>query len=137
MPTFHNQMTKQEVFDALCEVSKAGGFPSWADIGCAYRGDNGRACAIGVFIPDDLAAALDANGGADADISSGDTHERCRPHLPDWMTREVATAIQSAHDNSRTTALGPGKKKAVWDHAEFVARLTVALGLTTPTESQS
>jgi hypothetical protein len=46
-------MEKQEVFDIVVDHLRKQGQPSIGSQGsCAYRGDKGRRCAIGVLIPD-------------------------------------------------------------------------------------
>ena len=46
---------KQEVFDyVLTFLRKQGGPSMGGDGGCAYRGDEGRMCAVGCLIPDSV-----------------------------------------------------------------------------------
>ncbi len=62
MQRLNKDMTKQEVYDALVAISRDGGFPSMTPGGraCAYRGEGNRACAVGVFLPDDVAHRCDS-----------------------------------------------------------------------------
>lgn len=51
-----NTMTAQEVFDASgCHLIRQGA-QSVTPLTCAYRGPEGRMCAAGIFIPDDVYA---------------------------------------------------------------------------------
>lgn len=51
-----NTMTAQEVFDASgCHLIRQGA-QSATPLTCAYRGPEGRMCAAGIFIPDDVYA---------------------------------------------------------------------------------
>lgn len=47
-------MTKQEAFDRVWQWFAVEKRPlsASADLGCAYRGDDGARCAVGIFIPD-------------------------------------------------------------------------------------
>lgn len=47
-------MTNQEIFDRVYVHLLTQNAKSEASIGCAYRGDNGRKCAIGCLIPDEV-----------------------------------------------------------------------------------
>lgn len=54
-------MTQQEMFDTIIPALLKQGGPSLGpeaadpeSIGCMYRGDDGRKCAVGVLIPDEL-----------------------------------------------------------------------------------
>lgn len=116
MTRLSKDLTREELFAELCRISEAGGFPSRNGNSCAYRGDDGRMCAVGLFIPDDLAAKGDRFG-----IGMGNTafYTECRPFLPDWMTREEAQEMQLAHDVSAN-----GGK---WDALKFRVRLAQAL----------
>lgn len=45
-------MEAQEIFDKVAEHLATQKRPSLRSSGCAYRGDEGRKCAFGIFIPD-------------------------------------------------------------------------------------
>lgn len=45
-------MTKQQYFDLIMDCNNKGLFPAVGSLGCAYRGEDGRKCVIGLLIPD-------------------------------------------------------------------------------------
>lgn len=107
-------MTAQEYFDLLCRTSRDGGFPSMSDHanGCAYRGDNGRKCAIGLLIPDNI---YDKSiEGTPIDALTDSWHSRI--DRPSGISTRQLFQIQSAHDSRAV----PGQE---WDHAAFVHHL--------------
>ncbi len=124
MTRLHSKMTKLEVFNALVRASKAGEFPAWdAKRGqCMYRTWNGRACPLGMFMPDDHPAA-----GACSPISTllEDDVADVKRLLPDWMTADVAEQIQVLHDNACNS--GRGGASAAWPHDAFVSGLAEIL----------
>lgn len=53
-------MTKREYYDLLLRSCDDGTFPTYNNGGCYYRAPGGKKCAVGVLIPDEIAAV--ANG---------------------------------------------------------------------------
>jgi hypothetical protein len=47
-------MTNQEIVNFVAEKLRAQNGSSTSHCGCAYRGENGRRCAVGWLIPDEL-----------------------------------------------------------------------------------
>lgn len=103
-------MTRQEYFERLRDLSAAGKFPCVIDDTCLYRGKDGRACVIGIVLPDDVARALDARVARG--VSSPYVWKRVRPFLPPDMTQDAAVRLQIAHDKRR--------HYDKWDHDRFV-----------------
>ena len=96
MSKFHKQMTPLEVYTAYYNAAKSGDFPCIGDTGrCRYRA-NGKACAIGVFLPDSVAVHLDTT--TSGSIGEVYTYDRCQPFLPKWMSQSLAVKLQTAHD---------------------------------------
>ena len=96
-------MTPQEIFDK-CAVHlfaqgersgySSGGNPA-EDFVCLYRGPEGRKCAVGIFISDELYS----RGMEGATISCLLEQETCQ--LPTYMTEhpDLLGSLQFAHDN--------------------------------------
>lgn len=69
---------------------------------CLYRGPNGRKCAVGLFIPDDL--YQDA-----MDYDLGDTYNdivkiepKISSHMP--LEKKAMTSLQTIHDTAHKTS---------------------------------
>lgn len=89
--------TKEEYYAELVRRVDAGLFPSFGEdastrLDCAYRGLDGRACGIGVVLPDAVAERMEGAG-------VGGFYEDIRECLPDWMTCDVAVRLQKCHDD--------------------------------------
>lgn len=109
-------MTKKEYYDLLVETSAAGGFPSVeADSGhCKYRGPNGKKCAVGLLIPDELYdPRMDNPGGASDVLTVATRYPKVAAVFPDGMTASDLKSVQEVHDS-----ISYG-----WAHGVFVERL--------------
>lgn len=104
-------MTRQEYFERLRDLSAAGKFPCVKanNTVCLYRSEDGRGCAIGIALPDDVARALDEC--VLSSVSRSYVWEQVRPFLPPDMTHDAAVALQKAHDKHLNDK---------WDHDRFV-----------------
>ena len=90
-------MTNQEIFDKALNGILRQGVPSMTDHGlCKYRGPNNTACAVGLFLTDEEAEAMDADPGMCAikDLPRGLVPERLHPHM------NLLADIQWAHDRA-------------------------------------
>lgn len=115
MKPLSRDLTRQQLFDALVNVALAGHFPARNAGGtCAYRTEDGRACAVGLFLPAAVARRCDDMG---ASVNDERVWETVRPFLPDWMDRHTAAEVQTAHDMYNGEAT----------HARFVLALRTAL----------
>lgn len=117
-------MTSREYFDLLCHTSRSGKFPAvnttkdGKDF-CRYRTSDGRACAVGLLIPDDVyhTHGTDMEG---LSLTSADPESiaACvRPYIPAGLTLADLDMIQDLHDTSAV-------HRIPWDHARFVRGLT-------------
>ncbi len=95
-------MTLQEIFDKTTNAIIAQGGPSLTrkvERGCAYRGVNGRKCAIGHLIPDELYDKDIEGGGFQALL---DEHPELATHFKTISTDKKAPrlleSLQYAHD---------------------------------------
>jgi len=95
--------------ELLLKTSLAGRFPAREGKACLYRMADGRGCAIGVALPNDVAAKCETLGSMNADSAWAEA----RPYLPAELSREMASDIQVYHDSQ----LG------AWDHNKFAARI--------------
>lgn len=117
-------MTIQEYHDLLVKSATDGTFPSYrvrsdGDIDCLYRGEEGRRCAVGVLIPDELYDPSYESTGA---WSLPDP--LLETILPDGMTASDLELIQEAHDNCVSWWNGFGKSVLQsWDPDDFIARI--------------
>jgi hypothetical protein len=97
VPTIFNHMpSAQEVFDAACVHLAAQKRPAKTlGGGCYYRNNEGCACAVGHFIPDDK---YDPNmeGGLYTLV------EKFHKQLPAWFGhhRNLLSDLQNAHDHA-------------------------------------
>lgn len=83
---------RQEIFDAAYKGLASQGFVrSLAEVGCAYRGAEGRRCAIGFLIPDEKYSP-ELEGLTPEDIVVCRAADICED---DWM---FAKDLQEAHD---------------------------------------
>ena len=121
--------TKKAYHDLLLATSLAGGFPSAHDVAgmvtCRYRGDNGRACAAGLLIPDDRYA--ESFEGSSIDELLGEHKPLHDLVLPEGLSALDLGAAQSAHDNTYSQCKREGRKDSrgeYWDHALFVFHIT-------------
>lgn len=94
-------MTPQEIFDTVSDHLFAQGAPSRQEneeggITCAYRGNDGRKCAIGVLIPDNIYdPVMDVQGMSVNGLLY--TYK----NLPDFFYNNapLLNALQRAHDS--------------------------------------
>lgn len=105
-------MTRQEYFERLRDLSAAGKFPcaNASNTVCRYRSEDGRGCALGIALPDDVARALDER--VLSGVSNPYVWKQVRPFLPPDMTHDAAVLLQNAHDKQR--------HYDKWDHDRFV-----------------
>lgn len=119
-------MSRQEVFERLAAASAANLFPAVDKTrrSCRYHADEGLACPIGCFLPDDVAARIDgglvgSRGWAVRSVGSSEVFDLVAPFLPTWMDGRTAYKIQKLHDASYRLR-GSG---VVWRHDDFVEEL--------------
>ena len=112
-------MTKQEYKKLLIDTSAAGMFPSVRDGQCAYRGDDGRKCAIGVAIPDSVYDPSVEGWGIPDVIYIIDVI---------GVTKKELSKCQYAHDTLSITG---------WNHEAFVRNIESILGSDDESESKS
>jgi len=100
--------TRAEVLAAYKVEIEAKRWPCRTDGGgrCLYRGPSGNACAIGMFLPDGVAAKLDAK-----DTNVLHAWPEVSEFMPSWLNVYLARSIQKAHDD---------------EHFEEVERLLLA-----------
>lgn len=107
--------TLTEAFERIVTASRDGWLP--ALVGkpirqCAYRADGGRACPVGLFLPDDqFSPEFNGRGWTALPASV-----RVRFLFPDDFTDDTPAGLQDAHDR---LAFDPDG----WDHPGFVRRL--------------
>jgi hypothetical protein len=115
-------MNKQEYLDLLVRTSLEGKFPSvHPDKGeqvCAYRGKDGRACAIGLVIPDDQYIP-------EFEFKSYKFLIEAFPsivsYLPAGFTEYDFIEIQKCHDE--TYDMFKGENLIQWSHRTFLRKL--------------
>lgn len=101
----------REWLDVLTKASADGEFPAVSDEGvCVYRTDDGRACAVGLLIPDDEFTENDVGS-----VLSGEFWDTYGDAMPPWATRDQLAEVQNAHDSLA--------RNEEWGHEEFVANL--------------
>lgn len=101
-------MTEQEAFDIVVKHLFGQKRPSmtrefrklWAPV-CAYRGEKGRKCAIGVLVSDEeYSPELENNG-----VRTLDLDDTLPPSLRGFAI-EFLEALQAIHDDAETTKRG-------------------------------
>lgn len=117
------RLSKAAYFDLLVNTSKEGGFPSTREkvcgaIECAYRGNEGRKCAVGLLIP--KSAYKNEMEGLPAFELFESFPELCL-YIPDGMLAEDIADIQHLHDLEANRLAQSPKRK--WSHREFVKAL--------------
>jgi hypothetical protein len=120
----HDKLTRQAYFDLLVKTSAEGGFPSWGLVdpdcgdGCLYRGPDGRQCAVGLLVPDELYADYMEDVRADQLFEE---NPALRQVIPEGLTAGDLSGIQNVHDAlaGRVSHYG-----GIWPHEEFVAKLS-------------
>lgn len=99
-------MTKQEIFNTVYNGLHAQNFDKSHDdelIVCRYRDDNGRKCAVGVLIPDELYNSEMETWGIGTLISRGIVDIGLPIDADDSLFadyRHFLSNLQSAHDGS-------------------------------------
>jgi len=93
-------MTKQEFYDKICAHLVKQGCRSMGEgplsTACLYRGANGRKCAIGAVIPDDIYTE-EMDAAADTGIRYViEEFPQLKPFIPDVR---LASFLQGAHDD--------------------------------------
>lgn len=119
------RMTKREYFDLLVKTSAEGGFPALlptkcyddgnASVRCAYRGEGGRRCAVGLILPDDL-----YEEGFENKPSEHLPPTVLEAITPEGMTWGDLRRVQYKHDREAQTF-------AAWSHERFTQSL-LAMG---------
>lgn len=109
-------MMKQEYLELLIKTSAEGGFPAIDYDGvCSYRAPDGRRCAVGLVIPDDVYSE-DMEGDNVLDISDDyDLGE-----LVEGVNLMQLHGLQKSHDSLAS--------QETWDHNKFVASVREILG---------
>jgi hypothetical protein len=95
-------MTPQEIFDTVAKHLFTQGCRSVedaedADAACLYRGPEGRMCAVGVLIPDELySSAIEYE-------NIGHLLSKAGSLFPEWMkaNEPLLQSLQSTHDRPR------------------------------------
>lgn len=99
-----NSWTKQQIIDKINSDFKGRSYrpTNKRDLNCAedvclYRGDNGRKCIVGVFIPDrEYSNSMESSGGVKGLL---DEYPLLTNMMP--LSIEVLSVLQSMHDSSR------------------------------------
>jgi hypothetical protein len=116
-------MTPQDIFDTVTRHLVTQGKPArrgrWGK--CAYRGEDGCKCAVGVLIPDEMYVSEmdDRDNTAIRDlVGSGDLT------FPDYFARNLTLlgALQHAHDDTGTNEDGTFDRSDLRASLLFVAR---------------
>lgn len=106
-------MTKQEMFDKVAEHLLKQGGPAWDDKdgACKYRAPNGRKCAAGCLIPDNMYRKEWEGSAADCLRDRDDRYP-----LDKLFNGMFARTLQNAHDDAvlYTSADGTVNSDADW-----------------------
>jgi len=104
-------MTTQEYFNLLIETSKSGGFPATAEDGtCAYRGKDGKKCAVGVIIPDDV---------YDVEMEGKPVYDLLEKGVDwDWLPKRDGVTV-SPKDLHWVQAAHDEQVNGEWSHEKF------------------
>lgn len=97
-----NEMTKQEMFDAVWDHFVVKGSPkSMQEYSCRYRGPGGSCCAVGVLMTDEqYSPGLEDRTADDDKVMSALGFDPADEEK--WCgMQEFLLAMQSAHDQSR------------------------------------
>ncbi|MGL5936650.1 MAG: hypothetical protein ACRCZI_13635 [Cetobacterium sp.] len=114
-------MTKSEYYNKLVEVSTNGGFPSVISGACQYRTGDGKSCAVGIAIPDEVYKPSFEHCSI---VSLVKVHKAITERqLLEWTgcLLNVVSNIQALHDDL--------SMKVSWNHEKFVKGLNKILGL--------
>jgi hypothetical protein len=106
-------MEAQEIFDTVAKHLFTQGrqaLKQGSESSCAYRGEGGTKCAVGVLIPDQL--YLKSMEGT---AIHGLLDKLIGVALPEWMTdkQELLSNLQSAHDTSFNWENGAKMRRAL------------------------
>ena len=115
--------SEQETFDHVVAHIRAQGYVrSWAFSMCAYRGANGRMCAVGCLIDDaHYSPQLEQRGATDPRVVAA-------VRGSGWNARgSMLIGLQDAHDGMRST---PAKNKSFFERK--AAAVAFDLGLDYP-----
>ena len=115
--------TKQQYYDLLVKTSAEGGFPSLNTErdACRYRGTNGKKCAVGLIMPDEVyCLRMEGQLAMSACELAGNLD-----WIPEGMTPRDLVGIQRAHDwECQNLIFGDADGVVTpWSHARFVANL--------------
>lgn len=87
-------MTKQEIFDQVCEhLARQKRRSANARGNCLYRGPDGLMCAVGCLLTDEEAEGQEGSAASDITLPA-----RLAPHV------ELLDYLQTAHDSNTGTA---------------------------------
>jgi hypothetical protein len=124
------KVDKKAYFELLVRTSAEGRFPSLdqdkiarGSSGCSYRSKNGRACAVGLIIPDQLYKPEMEGRSAYGLFCQ---FSGLSSIIPAGLTGDDLFEIQGVHDRNASEYDHHGRRwvtRAFWDHNEFVNKL--------------
>ena len=115
-------MNKFEYKKLLIDSSARGVFPSATSTGyCQYRGDNGRKCAVGLILPDEIFNVVDECGDANSLIETCEAGGLSLSWIPEGITPDDLQIIQGIHDDAVVKMRNNNCK--IWPHDEFVGEI--------------
>lgn len=95
---FRDDVTAQELFDAVWTRFVVNGAPRSMNAGgCAYRGDDGAKCAVGILVTDNECAEWEG-WGATSPVIRHSMPSRLHPHM------SLLSDMQDAHDLADSTS---------------------------------
>lgn len=144
-------MTRQELFDKVVKGLAAQGFvTAYSDVGCSYRDDSGRKCAIGQLIPDEkylpefegvgisqLGPVVDGLSGVFVPEKTKRLAEILREVGIPLKTREDVDFLfylQRAHDNSHHGMYAEAREAQPLEMKEKLKGFAEQFNLTVPDE---
>ncbi len=112
-------LTKQAYHELLVRTSSEGRFPSSRGVNCLYRSGDGRACGVGLLIPDErYNPAMDDTTLDDLGCYCVFQKFNLYDLIPEGMSMSDLIRVQEVHDGNC------GYKNAKeWDHEKFVSEL--------------
>ena len=119
-------MTDQETFDFVVRALRKQGGPSlMPDLkGCAYRGKDGRKCAVGQILPDeDYVEDLE---GLPVRSLESDRNPITQWVLEQGLNVRLLSDLQCAHDSPQDLELDTGVSDDVWLDAFLLSARQIA-----------
>ena len=115
-------LTAKQYFDLLVKTSSEGGFPAVTRSGsCCYRMENGRKCAVGIIIPNEIDTyAFEGSGISDLTDYARELLQ-IRSWIPDGILEGDLQKVQECHDNQ---VLHYDYFLPPWNHDKFVESLS-------------